>query len=158
MSWDAVGAIAELMGAIGVIASLVYLAVQIRQNTSTVSANTFQSVQDASILRMLALAENDELAERFVQGMINPDTLEGVRRFQFDIWMRANFKGYENYFYQHKMGLLDDVSWKASREAIRASVTPPGIPKWWGLNRQLFRSDFADMIDETLASLDGPAA
>ena len=33
MNWDAVGAIAELAGAMGVILSLVYLAVQIRQNT-----------------------------------------------------------------------------------------------------------------------------
>ncbi len=37
MNWDAIGAIAELFGAVGVIASLVYLAVQIRQNTRTVS-------------------------------------------------------------------------------------------------------------------------
>ncbi len=32
MNWDAIGAIAELLGAVGVIASLVYLATQIRQN------------------------------------------------------------------------------------------------------------------------------
>ena len=34
MDWDAIGALAELAGAIGVILSLVYLAVQIRQNTA----------------------------------------------------------------------------------------------------------------------------
>jgi hypothetical protein len=33
MNWDAIGAVAELLGAIGVIASLVYLAVQIRQSS-----------------------------------------------------------------------------------------------------------------------------
>jgi len=33
MNWDAVGAVAELLGAIGVIVSLVYLAIQIRRNT-----------------------------------------------------------------------------------------------------------------------------
>ena len=36
MNWDAIGAIAELVGAVGVIATLVYLARQINQNTSTV--------------------------------------------------------------------------------------------------------------------------
>ncbi len=39
MNWDAIGAIAELLGAIGVIGSLVYLATQIRQNTTTVRAS-----------------------------------------------------------------------------------------------------------------------
>jgi hypothetical protein len=33
MTWDAIGAIAELLGAMGVIASLVYLAGQIRQSS-----------------------------------------------------------------------------------------------------------------------------
>ena len=36
MNWDAIGAIAELLGAFGVIASLIYLATQIRQNTKSV--------------------------------------------------------------------------------------------------------------------------
>ena len=157
MDWNAVGALAELLGAIGVIASLVYLAIQIRQNTSTVVANTFQSVQDSSVLRMMALAENDELAERFVAGLVDPDALDGAKRFQFDIWMRANFKGYENYFYQHKMGLLDAQSWSAAREAIRVSLSPPGVPKWWTMNRRLFRSDFGELVDEVLAEFDGPA-
>ena len=37
MNWDAIGAIAELLGAIGVIASLIYLATQVRQNREQVS-------------------------------------------------------------------------------------------------------------------------
>ena len=36
MNWDAIGAAAELAGALGVIGSLVYLAVQIRQNSDLV--------------------------------------------------------------------------------------------------------------------------
>jgi len=37
MNWDAIGAIAELLGAVGVIASLVYLATQIRQSREQLS-------------------------------------------------------------------------------------------------------------------------
>jgi hypothetical protein len=40
MNWDAIGAVAELLGAIGVIASLVYLATQIRQSREQTSQNT----------------------------------------------------------------------------------------------------------------------
>ena len=40
MNWDAIGAIAELLGAIGVIASLVYLATQIRHSRDQMSQNT----------------------------------------------------------------------------------------------------------------------
>jgi hypothetical protein len=40
VNWDAIGAIAELLGAVGVIASLVYLATQIRQSREQMSQNT----------------------------------------------------------------------------------------------------------------------
>jgi hypothetical protein len=40
MNWDAIGAIAELLGAVGVIASLVYLATQIRQSREQMGENT----------------------------------------------------------------------------------------------------------------------
>ena len=35
MNWDAIGAIGEVVGAAAVVVSIVYLAVQIRQNTSS---------------------------------------------------------------------------------------------------------------------------
>ena len=43
MNWDAIGAIAELLGALAVFASLIYLAVQIRGSTNQASAQMFQS-------------------------------------------------------------------------------------------------------------------
>lgn len=44
MNWDALGAIAELAGAIAVFATLIYLAAQIRQNTASVTTSTYESV------------------------------------------------------------------------------------------------------------------
>lgn len=147
MNWDAVGALAESIGAIGVVASLIYLAAQIRQNTRSLEANTFHSLHHASIERLLVLAQNDELADRFVAGLVDPDSLSGARRFQFDVWMRANLKGYEDYFYQSQQSMLDPESWEAHSRTIQASVSPPGFARWWEQNRHLFREDFARYID-----------
>lgn len=44
MNWDAIGASAELLGAVAVFASLIYLALQIRGSTNQASAQMFQSV------------------------------------------------------------------------------------------------------------------
>ena len=43
MNWEAIGAVGEVLGALGVIATLSYLAVQIRQNTRTVRSATHQA-------------------------------------------------------------------------------------------------------------------
>jgi hypothetical protein len=42
MNWDAIGAVAELLGAAGVIVSLGYLAIQIRQNTAALRGNAHE--------------------------------------------------------------------------------------------------------------------
>jgi len=39
MNWDAIGAIAELAGALAVIATLAYLAVQLRQNSALLKSS-----------------------------------------------------------------------------------------------------------------------
>jgi hypothetical protein len=44
MNWDAIGAIAELLGALGVLGSLLYLAVQIRQNTKALRGIAIDAV------------------------------------------------------------------------------------------------------------------
>ena len=59
MNWDAIGAIAETLGAVGVIASLVYLATQIRQNTSTVRSSAASSLAETNMSLSVFLAQED---------------------------------------------------------------------------------------------------
>lgn len=49
MNWDAVGAMAELLGAIGVIVTLLYLTTQLRQNTRALRSSTMQTYRDETI-------------------------------------------------------------------------------------------------------------
>ena len=62
MNWEALGAVAELLGAIGVIASLFYVASQIRRNSESVEAATARALTDATQTRLLAAAQNSTLA------------------------------------------------------------------------------------------------
>ena len=70
MNWDATGAMAELVGAIGVILSLFYLAYQIRlnsehikQNSRFVESSVYQSVNDATLGWLAQITPNAEVAQ-----------------------------------------------------------------------------------------------
>ena len=63
MNWEAIGTIAEIVGAAGVIASLLYLAIQIRQSTKVARAETTKDLYLASRDAILQIASNDELAK-----------------------------------------------------------------------------------------------
>ena len=47
MNWEAIGVVAEVVGAAGVIITLVYLAIQIRQNTASTKSLTQQQLFDS---------------------------------------------------------------------------------------------------------------
>ena len=111
MNWEAVGAMAELAGAIGVILSLIYLALQIRQNTRSLQGSTFQSMHDSAVQRLLAVADNDNLADRYLKGMQDPSSLHGREQLHFDQFLQAMLRGFENYYYQYRKGLLEEDLW-----------------------------------------------
>ena len=58
MNWEITGAISELIGAIAVVVSLLYLAKQIKQNTASTEATGFQAWQSDSAAHWLAMADN----------------------------------------------------------------------------------------------------
>ncbi len=61
------GAIGEFIGAIVVVVTLIYLAIQMRQNTNVLKLNTARSVTEELQEMFSVLASNQELAEIFVK-------------------------------------------------------------------------------------------
>ena len=67
MNWEAVGAIGEVVGAFGVILTLGYLAIQVRQNSAVVRSSTRQAISTAQSEIGYRLAENSELRAAVLQ-------------------------------------------------------------------------------------------
>ena len=61
MNWDAIGAIAELLGAVGVIVTLAYLAQQISQNTRTVRSSAAAALAQTNNSVGLALVQDADV-------------------------------------------------------------------------------------------------
>ena len=69
LNWEAIGAIVEAIGVLGVIASLFYLAVQIRQNTLQARRSELDATLEQSTVVRMALAENQGLADIWIAGL-----------------------------------------------------------------------------------------
>jgi len=75
MNWDAVEALAELIGAVGVIVSLFYVASQIRRDSGALEASTNQAIADATQQRLLIPDQSPELAAAFAKGVSDTSSL-----------------------------------------------------------------------------------
>jgi hypothetical protein len=83
LNWEAIGAIGEVLGAIAVVATLLYLAVQIRQNAQSVRNAASLSVNEGLAEINRRLSNDPEFAELWLRGLKDYRGLTEVERARF---------------------------------------------------------------------------
>ena len=157
MTLDQLASIGEFMGGIAVVISLVYLAIQIRSNTETERTSTYQSiVSDFGALNN-TMASTPELSHLFVQAMENYHQLSSDQKSRISQLFFQCFRYFENMFYQHKKGYLDDEVWTGWKRLMLTYYSSPGFQTWWEHRRDVYSEPFAifletEKLDREIAS------
>ena len=147
MNWDAIGAIAELLGAIGVIASLIYLATQSRQNTETVRSAAVESAADRFAENNRVAALNLDLAELLESGHSDYEALSIVQKRRYRSFQIAVLRDHETIFLHHRNGLITDSHWEGFANSLRYQARRPGVQHVWQQTRLIFSPEFREFID-----------
>ena len=133
MNWEAIRAIAELLGAVGVIASLVYLGRQIRDGQRALRASSYQQFREDIFQTMNRGMTDPGIARATRSGMANFAELEEEDAHQFNFWAHGVVHSYDNAYYQYRMGMLDDERWEMHRADIASLFTNnAGVVQWSG--------------------------
>ena len=146
MTLEALGNIGELVGAIGVIASLAYLAIQIRQNTNAIKASSHHAVNDAFSNFLELLINNRRAAKILKSGIEGLDALDAEERDTFYAVLSLLFNHFENTFVHYRRGLLDEGQWDRWKFAVGWYVGFPGIAVWWRNRSPVFSSEFREFV------------
>ena len=159
MNWEAIGAIAEAIGAAGVIASLVYLGSQIRSNTRAAKVTAYQQTITAGRDITLAMLANSDLFEAMVRrwGLADQEEIDKTRE---GLFFDVTVHNWESQLYQHDQGMLEDRIWEIRRARIRNTVArSPNFLDWWSksADRTQYTPRLQELIDELLKSIT-PAA
>jgi hypothetical protein len=114
VNWDAIVAIVEVIGLLAVVASLVYLAVQVRQNSELISQNTMVArssmVHETSVFYARffeMIAESPDLAGIYRRG-INSEALDPDEKVRFESLLAVYFSNLEDCDHQYKSDLYFD--------------------------------------------------
>ena len=149
MDWEAAGAIGEIVGAVAVVISVLYLAFQIRQNTQTVQGATIQGITET------AQRENrwsSDLAGVFLKAVESPDSLSSLEAFQMGEWLTASMMARQNEYLQYQRGLLDQDMWDASIGVVRSIMSIDFSRKWWrSWDKTVYNPVFVAVVDEILS-------
>jgi hypothetical protein len=127
MTIQDLGSIGEFVAAIATVATLVYLAVQIRQNTRMVRTSTYQAALESSNRVNELVLDNPELHRIYRLGRADPSQLTDEERARFRLVIGQLMNVYETMFLQYERGTLDEDFWRARRRALRYVLSQPGI-------------------------------
>ena len=157
MRWTArvtiqeLGSIGEFVAAIATIATLVYLAVQIRHNTAQSRAGATQEILSShrEMIREL-LSLNPELEQIWTRGMNSFASLEADEKRRFHLVMSEFLLHGQNTLQLHRKGVLDEHDAAVWVNFALQLLRMPGSAEWWHTACEVFDPEFRAEIDRQL--------
>jgi len=146
MNWDAISTIAEIIGAFGVIASLTYLAIQIRQSTKVARADMTKDLYLASRTAIMDIAVNEELTKIWAD-IREMESTDAARRWAF---FQSFFRLYELQYKFAQLDLLDEDIADSYKLVIRMFAGMKKFPAYWSQSRGTFSTPFASYVDQQI--------
>ena len=148
-------ALAEIIGAIAVVASLIYLAVQVRQNThelsmslkSTELAAFERNVESGIRIRELFIL-NPEILELYARGGESYTNLDEGDKLRFDMVLRNVFSALQGAYIRQLTFGNDPANFAGSERTLDRLVRSRGIRDWLSHNKPDWRPQFAALVQQ----------
>ena len=142
----------QILGFAGLIASLVFVGLELRQSREIAIADVYQQ-RAAMLIDVHSITLTSELLYDMYNRMQAGETLNAGDQILFTTALTPIFTYWENNHFQYEMGLLSEEQWLSSRNAIQAMVARPEVQFWWQTERKEMRTSFADIVDQAIANL-----
>ncbi len=139
--------IGEFLGAVGVIATLVYLATQIRQNTRAIRSTAREEILRDMQGFISLVASDSDTANFYELGLADSRDLSRAERLRFSLLLTRFFYSFGRMYDLHRDGSLDLESWEAQKEILRWVIKQPGVKRWWPNARSQIPASFADFVE-----------
>ncbi len=133
---DTLGNLGDFIGGIAVIATLAYLAFQMRQNTETVRANSVRELTESILSATAALIEAEN-ADVYLRGAQSYSSLTVEERFRFGLLVGMFVARLDTVLEYRQRGMVDDEYVVFHADAIRIIFTNPGVREWWNSRSDL---------------------
>lgn len=155
MNWEAIQAVAELTAAAGVLVSLVYLAIQVRRNTSSVKAATVTRASDLMNRHRTILWSDPEGSRVYALAMTGDPIEDEQLSLRARMFWAAIARDFEAVYYQHRSGHLPESVWQAwFKETRLLFATPGGRDAIQGLRQHYLSDEFVDFLEREIANIE----
>lgn len=148
MNWDAIGAVAEALGALGVIASLIYVARQMAASTRASEVESKLASTQSYTEFLGKLVDSPELSELFIRGRKDLGALSPEEYIRFSNLALMSFASFSAGYFQLSRGMLSQEDWFENEAVIQFWLRGNGVRQWWkAVGRSFYSGAFAAYIE-----------
>ena len=136
MSWEAIGAIGEVVGAISVLLTLLYLAKQIKENSKLLTTSVYQTAVDGYNEMASMFLENPELARNLL--MDTPARLSEVDAYKLNLILRVYLNQGLKLFKLYEAGIFPEEDWLLRAAEIKQVINQTDFSREFAKNNLIF--------------------
>jgi hypothetical protein len=151
-------AIGQLAAALVGIPSLIYLAVQIREQTKERRQSAVHALTEQWGALTESLHNNPEMAAIFLRGAHSFGDLDAVSKLRFSAFFNRLLNIFEGMYFSHAQGILAESSWRAIERTMADLINYPGVQQWWETRRHWHTEEFDRVVRDIIARQNKPTA
>ena len=149
MNW-----LAEIVGVFAIVVSLVYLTLQLRQNTRSTRLETVQANSNEYHSWLDTVASNRELTYIYLRGLFDFENLDRGEQAPFAMIITRGYRiFYEQYFQWHE-GAMDTAFWQSWSKQVADAIQHPGWREVWTRRKHHYPIDFQGFVDGLMETKD----
>lgn len=139
----------QIMGFAGLIASLVFVGLELRQSREIAIADVYQQ-RAAMLIDVHTISLTSELLFNAYNKAMTGEPLTAGDQILMSTGLTPLFTYWENNHFQYQVGLLSEEHWIASLHAMSAVLVRPDVQAWWKTERLEMRESFATVVDDLI--------
>ena len=149
--------VGELISALIVVISIIYLAVQVRQNTKAIRLSNYQSVSASWTPTLDLIAGSEQVADIYKRGLHTFDTLSEIEQVRFRALAAHMLRIINEPYEQMLEGAMRKGVWDGFRRTIIDLMHTSGMQVVWSYRKHWYSKDFQNFIDDIIEHHAGEA-
>jgi hypothetical protein len=152
---DALGNLGDFIGGIAVVITLIYLALQVRQNTAALRTASRQTIV-AGYREHVRLGLHPGLDKAVRAGLSSYTDLPQEEQTLFDVEFNDHTLFFQSTFALHEAGTLEDETYNAYLDFFAACILTPGGTEWWAIGSPFYPKRMVAAVNERIERGDLP--
>lgn len=152
MNWEAISTILQILGTFAVFVSLIYVGIQVKQNSKIAKSAVRHSVTETMIAPPNNYIQSESFCRTFIS-KINGEILSPEQTLQLHAYCYITLKSWENMNFQFRSAMISEKEWVPLRNNLKLLMKLSLWQDYWAMEKEIYQSTFCELIESILKEI-----